>query len=242
MALSAPSERLESIVAMHKAFLLSVTQGLAGLLLFILVCSASAAPTYEATGVVVHQCSCAYACPCMFENGPDNCALAAVYHLDKAVYHGVDLSGLSMISIDGAVTAHRGGACCTAKNAKTNSPAGVVYLDSKATATQRSALLGLLEAHGEWPGPGRPVKSVPIVFVQTPHGYKTTVPGLFVAEAEGVKSRLGTPIIVDGVGFAEGPRWVVGRSVVNDLHDPALGLKWHLPNTNGSWSVFHWTS
>lgn len=202
----------------------------------------TAAPAYEADGVVLHQCSCAYACPCMFENGPDNCALAAVYHLDKAAFGGVDVSGLSMISVDGAVDAHRGAACCAPKSAKTKFPAGVVYLDDRATPVQRRALLGLLEAHGEWPGSGRPVKSVPIQFVKTARGYKTNVPGLFEGETESVKSRKGTPIVVDGVGFVEGPHWTVGRSVVNDLHDPALGLKWHLPNTNGSWSLFHWTS
>lgn len=214
---------------------------LTGLVLLCFVTPATAAPAYQAAGTCIHQCSCAYACPCMFENGPDDCALAAVYHLDKAAYDGVDVSGLSMISIDGAVGAHSGSACC-AKTAKTNAPAGVVYLDERATPSQRRALLGLLQAHGEWPGAGRPVKAVPIQFRKTANGYKTVVPGLFTGEAEGVASRKGAPIVVDGVGFAEGTRWTVGRSVVNDLHDPALGLRWHLPGTNGSWSLFHWTS
>ena len=205
----------------------------------------AAAPSYQASGVCVHQCSCAYACPCMFENGPDNCALAAVYHLDHAAYDGTDISGLSMISVDGAVGAHGGSACCTMpgmKKMKAAKTPGVVYLDARATPAQKAALLGLLEAHGEWPGAGRPVKSVPIRFVKTAHGYKTTVPGLFDGDAEQVMSRTGTPITVDGVGFAEGPHWTVGRSVVNDLHDTSLGLRWHLPNTNGSWSQFHWAS
>jgi len=215
---------------------------LAALAPLLLARATTAAPTYQADGVVLHQCSCAYACPCMFENGPDNCALAAVYHLDKAAVGGVDVSGLSMISIDGAVDAHKGAACCASKNAKTNSQVGVVYLDARATPAQRSALLALLQAHGEWPGAGRPVKSVPIRFAKTARGYKTTVPGLFEGETEGVKSRNGSAILVDGVGFVEGPRWTVGRSLINDLHDPALGLKWHLPDTNGSWSLFHWAS
>ena len=219
---------------------------LAALAPLFLVRASSAAPTYQADGVVLHQCSCAYACPCMFENGPDNCALAAVYHLDKAAFGGVDVSGLSMISIDGAVDAHKGAACCAPKNApksaKTNPPTGVVYLDARATPAQKSALLALLEAHGEWPGAGRPVKSVPIRFLKTARGYKTTVPGLFEGETQGVKSRNGSAILVDGVGFVEGPRWTVGRSLINDLHDPVLGLKWHLPDTNGSWSLFHWAS
>ena len=212
--------------------------------LLLTAISAMATPTYRASGVAIHQCSCAYACPCMFENGPDNCALAAIYHLEAARYAGVDISGLNMISIDGAVEKHGNGACCAkthSETAKTNAPSGVVYLDARATPAQRSALLGLLEAHGEWPGAGRPVRSVPISFVKTADGYKTTVPGLFSGEAKRVLSRKGAPIIVEGVGFVEGPRWVVGRSVVNDLHDTSLGLHWHLPGTNGSWSQFDWS-
>lgn len=201
-------------------------------LLLTLGQAAFAAPV---TGVVVHQCSCRYACPCMFENGPDDCALAAVYHLDKdAAYNGVALGGLSMISIDGAHGA--------ATRAKGEAIKGVVYLDDRATSAQKQALLALLRAHGEWPGEGRPVESVPIQFVQTAKGYKTSVPGRFDGEAEQVWSRKHTPITVDGVGFAEGPRWIVGRSRVNDLHDSRLGLRWHLPDTNGSWSFFRWTS
>ena len=138
---------------------------IAALLLAAALPLAAAPARYDATGVCIHQCSCAYACPCMFENGPPDCELAAVYHLDHAKYGGVDVSGLSMISVDGTKT----------KNG------GVVYLDARATPAQRTALLGLLEAHGEWPGPGRPVKSVPITFTQTAHGYKTSVPGLFTA-------------------------------------------------------------
>ena len=221
-----------------------IIRTLAVSLLLLGAIRAQAAPSYQASGVALHQCSCAYACPCMFENGPDNCALAAVYHFDKASYAGVDVSGLSMISIDGAVDAHapKMAACCASKPkiAKTNVPAGVIYLDGKASPAQRQALLGLMEAHGEWPGAGRPVRVVPIEFVKTNSGYKTHVPGLFDGETAGVPSRTGTPIVVSGVGFAEGPRWTVGRSVVNDLHDTSLGLRWHLPNTNGSWTQFHW--
>jgi len=204
--------------------------------------SVAAAPAaYDVSGVAVHQCSCRYACPCMFENAPDNCALAAVYHLDTGRWDGVDVSGLSFISIDGAVSAHGGGKSCCADGAK-SAPEGVVYLDARATPIQRKALLSLLEAHGEWPGAGRPVKAVPITFTALPTGYTVRVPGLFEGETKQVLSRKGAPITVDGVGFAEGAHWIVGRSVTNKLHDDALGLRWSLPNTNGSWCPIHWTS
>lgn len=206
--------------------------------------AASAPAAYKISGVALHQCSCVCPCPCMFENAPDDCALAAIYHLDKGTYNGVDVSGLSFISIDGAVDAHKktGGACCAkGKTTKTNAPAGVVYVDAKATPAQKNALVALCRARGEWPGEGRPVKSVPIQFTQTARGYRTVVPGLFQGETEGVLSRKGTPLIVDGVGFVEGPRWIVGRSRVNDLHDKGLGLDWHMPGTNGCWTFLDWS-
>jgi len=213
--------------------------------LLFLTCVAAPAATYDVSGVALHQCSCAYACPCMFENGPDDCALAAVYHFQGGRYDGIPVGGLSMISIDGALAAHgSGGTCCggaKAKSVKTNSPRGVVYLDEKASPAQRRALLALLQARGEWPGAGRPVKTVPIQFAATSDGYRVSVPGLFRGETKKALSRKGAPITVDGVGFPEGTRWIVGRSVVNDLHDRALGLNWHMPNTNGSWSLLHWT-
>ncbi len=178
----------------------------------------------------------------MFENAPDNCALAAVYHIDHGTYKGVDVGGLSFISIDGAVDAHGGMACCAGPKKASRIPPGVVYLDAKASPAQSKALLALLQAHGEWPGAGRPVKSEPIKFTVMPHGYAVTVPGLFLGETKQVLSRKGAPITVDGVGFAEGTHWVVGRSVTNDLHDKSLGLRWHLPGTNGSWTPIHWTA
>lgn len=204
----------------------------------------TAAPSslYDVSGVALHQCSCAYACPCMFENGPDDCALAAVYHIDHGTYKGVDVSGLSFVSIDGAVGAHRGKACCDGPKQSPSTSTGVVYLDAKAGVVQRKALLSLLQARGEWPGAGRPVKMEPIKFIVLPHGYSVVVPGLFQGETQQVLSRKGAPITVDGVGFAEGTHWIVGRSVTNDLHDDSLRLRWHMPGTNGSWTPIHWTA
>ncbi len=223
---------------------------IAGLLLCTAFPARAASPQdksrYDVSGTVLHQCSCHYACPCMFENGPSDCALAAVYHFDQGTWDGVDVSGLSLISVDGSVEAHHnsmtGGACCADKTAPASSsaPEGVIYVDMHASPVQRRALLGLLEAHGEWPGPGRPVKSVVIAFSKTPVGYHVLVPGLFHGETALVRSRKGTPMTVDGVGFPEGSHWTVGRSIINDLHDSDLHLHWHLPDTNGSWSQFHW--
>ena len=188
-------------------------------------------PAYDVRGVAIHQCSCPYACPCMFENAPMRCALAAVYHLDSGTVGGVDVAGLFFVSVDGVPPS--GG--------QENAQNGVIYLDNRATPAQRRALLLILKDHGEWPNASRPVEVVPIQFSPTATGYTTTIPGLFRGEVVQVKSRVGTPISVDGVGFAEGPRWVVGRSTVNDLHDSRAGIRWSLPDTNGSWTLLHWT-
>ena len=203
-------------------------------------------PAYDVSGVAIHQCSCRYACPCMFENAPEKCALAAVYHLDSGTVGGVDVAGLSFLSVDGTPpgggVARTGGDCCRpAKGTRENPQNGVVYLDGRATPAQRRALLLILKDHGEWPGDGRPVEVLPITFTPTATGYQTTVSGVFRGEVVPVKSRKGTLISVDGVGFPEGPHWVVGRSTVNDLHDARAGIRWSLPDTNGSWTRLHWT-
>ena len=193
--------------------------------------SAAPVPAYDVRGVAIHQCSCPYACSCMFENPPARCALAAVYHLDSGEVGGVDVSGLSFISVDG-----------TPASGRENRQGGVVYLDARATPAQKRALLLILRDHGEWPGGGRPVRSVPILFTPTATGYNTVVPGRFRGAVAQVRSRSGAALVVDGVGFAEGPRWVVGRSLINRLDDADAGVSWDLPtDSNGSWTLLHWT-
>jgi hypothetical protein len=188
-------------------------------------------PAYDVRGVAIHQCSCKYACSCMFENPPNMCALAAVYHIDRGEVGGVDVSGLSFISVDGVPAVGR-----------ENRQGGVVYLDRQADPAQRRALLAILKDHGEWPGDGRPVEVVPILFTPTAAGYNTVVPGRFHGEVAQVKSRNGDVLTVDGVGFAEGARWTVGRSLVDRLHDAQAGVAWTLgTDTNGSWTLLHWT-
>ena len=203
-------------------------------------------PAYDVRGVAIHQCSCRYACPCMFENAPEKCALVAAYHLESGTVGGVSVAGLSFLSVDGTPPGggalRTGGDCCRPANgAHDNARNGVIFLDSKATTAQRGALLTVLKDHGEWPGDGRPVEVVPITFVPTATGYRVSIPGVFHGEVVQVKSRKGTPLTVDGVGFPEGPHWVVGRSTVNDLNDPRAGVRWRLPHTNGSWTLLHWT-
>jgi hypothetical protein len=191
---------------------------------------AAPVPSYDVRGVAIHQCSCPSACSCMFENPPMKCALVAVYHINSGQVGGVDVSGLSFISIDGDPPVGR-----------QNRAGGVVYLDARATLTQRRALLAILRDHGEWPGSERPVLSVPILFTPTATGYNTVVPGCFRGLVTQSRSRTGTALTVDGVGFAEGEHWIVGRSLINRLHDADVGIRWNLPaDTNGSWTLLHW--
>ena len=141
-----------------------------------------------------------------------------------------------MISVDGAVAAHPAGACCAnackkcapkrrAKTrAKTSASPGVVYLDATATTpAQRSRpARPCWKRTASGPAPADPFKQRPDLGSPKPPERlpRPTSPACFEGEAEGVTvAASGTPVVVDGVGFAEGPRWTVGRSVVNDLHD-----------------------
>ncbi len=79
---------------------------------------------WSATGTLLEACTCAPPCSCNFGEGPSPhpyCHAVFAYKLEKAVYNGVDLSGLVVAAADG--------------------PNGEsAFTDSRATPAQRPAL------------------------------------------------------------------------------------------------------
>jgi hypothetical protein len=100
---------------------------------------AAASTKWSATGMLFESCTCAVPCTCNFGQGPSPnhyCHSVFAYKLDKAVYNGIDLSGLVIVGSDGP-----------------KGTAGV--LDDRATATQRPALEALGVALFGEGGPAR---------------------------------------------------------------------------------------
>ncbi len=94
---------------------------------------ATASPTtYAIDGTLLEACSCAAPCPCWIGDDPDGgtCDSFVAYHVDRGQIRGIDVSNLSLVlvaQIPGNVLAGNWRV--------------VLYVDDKATAEQREALL-----------------------------------------------------------------------------------------------------
>jgi hypothetical protein len=83
-------------------------------------------------GTLLEACSCAAPCPCWIGDDPDGgtCDSFVAYHVDRGQIRGIDVSNLSLVlvaQIPGNVLAGNWRV--------------VLYVDDKATAEQREALL-----------------------------------------------------------------------------------------------------
>jgi len=92
----------------------------------------TAVKLYELDGTILEACSCAGPCPCWVGDDPDGgaCDSFIAYHVDRGEISGVDVSGLTFITL------HQIPGNVLAGNWRQ-----VVYLDDKGTPDQREALL-----------------------------------------------------------------------------------------------------
>jgi hypothetical protein len=103
----------------------------------------TAGKTYVLQGTLLEACSCRTLCRCWIGEDPDGGACDAfnAYHIDQGVINGVDVSGLNyvqVVKIPGNVLTPQ-------------SWVRVTYIDDKATAEQKQALLDAW--HGRLGGP-----------------------------------------------------------------------------------------
>ena len=88
---------------------------------------------YQLEGSLLEVCSCDVLCPCWIGEDPDQgtCDAVVAYHLDKGTIDGVDVSGLTMVSV-----AHIPG------NVLEGNWRQLVYVDDRASEEQAEAILG----------------------------------------------------------------------------------------------------
>ena len=98
---------------------------------------------YELTGTLLEACSCGVLCPCWVGEDPDGgeCFAANAYHFNQGTVDGVDISGLSLVSV-----VHIPGNVL-----KPGSWRVVMVVDSRASERQRDALVGVYS--GKYGGP-----------------------------------------------------------------------------------------
>lgn len=97
---------------------------------------------YNLDGTLLEACSCASPCPCQVGDYPDRgtCSAFSAYHVNHGNVGGVNVTGLSLA-----------GVCQIPGNVRTGTWHVVLYVDDRATADQRAALLAVFT--GELGGP-----------------------------------------------------------------------------------------
>ena len=87
---------------------------------------------YQLEGSLLEVCSCDVLCPCWIGEDPDQgtCDSVVAYHLDKGVIRGVDVSGLTLVSV-----VHIPG------NVLEGNWRQLVFIDDRATDEQADAML-----------------------------------------------------------------------------------------------------
>ena len=110
---------------------------------------------YELEGSLLEVCTCDVLCPCWIGEDPDNgdCESVVAYHFDKGKIRGIDVSGLTVASVDRHIAVPTAAAaraiatspsgCATRWNATgatisgidSDSPSTVVWVVQPATST-----------------------------------------------------------------------------------------------------------
>ena len=194
---------------------------------------------YHLEGRLLEVCDCRVLCPCWIGEDPDNgtCDTIIGWHFDKGTIEGVDVSGHTI-----AVIAHVPG------NILLGNWKAAVYVDSKASAEQKKAILKVYT--GELGGPvGDLVKlvgevvsveSVPITFdVQGGKG-TLKVGDAGYAELEPYKGATGGATTLTDTVFSTvpGAPVFVGKAPRYRSKNPKLGVDLDLKDHNALQSVF----
>ncbi len=181
---------------------------------------------WQAAGTLFEACSCIVPCPCNFGQSPlaasdgrrNYCHTVYAYRLQTASYHGVKLDGL----IFGGGEAEGG---------------AFGFLDSRATAAQRSALeklaLAVFGSGGASGGPRR-FAVVRITARQTAAKFTVEFAGSGGFSADVLTGADGkNPVIVENNVTWPVKRFTKGKTTAFDYRDPA-GNHLHLDGVNAN--------
>ena len=198
---------------------------------------------YHLEGRLLEVCNCRVLCPCWIGEDPDNgtCDTIVGWHFDKGTVNGVDVSGCTVVAL-----AHVPG------NILKGNWRAAVYLDDKADAKQKDALLQVYT--GKLGGPVADLVSLigevvsveraPIVF--DVHGGSGTIKIGDVAYAEldpYMGATGGKTTLIDTVfSTVPGAPVFVGKSPRYRSKQPALGIDLDLSGYNALQSTFQFTA
>jgi hypothetical protein len=195
---------------------------------------------YSLKGTLLEACSCGVLCPCWIGEDPDGgeCYAVVGYHFDTGQIRGVDVSGLSLLTI-----AHIPG------NVLAGNWEVVVLVDERATDDQREAILaaftgelgGPLADLAELIGTVKGIEIVPIRHEIAEGVGSLEVPGVMEAETEPYRGPDGSVTTLRESIFSTvpgSPAWVA-KAERNRVNLPQYGMVWEYEGRNAIQS--EWT-
>ncbi|MFQ5762958.1 MAG: DUF1326 domain-containing protein [Candidatus Bathyarchaeia archaeon] len=197
---------------------------------------------WKVSGSYAEVCNCDVACPCIFLSAPTEgyCDAAIWWHVKEGDYGGVPLRGLTVVSVIQAPTLMLKGGW------KAN-----VYIDEKASATQREALLKIFTGKaGSWLerfqrliSEVRQVKYVPRELEENDGVRAIRIPDTLEARIEVLKGRdKTTPTVIQNSpsGISDKYPHTVAKSTVNKYRDGDTA--WDNAERNGFYAPFEYSN
>ncbi len=189
---------------------------------------------WSLAGDYFEACNCETACPCVFLGDPSHgdCTVMVAWHIDEGKAGNVPLGGLNF-----ALAVHTPG------NMMKTKWEVAVYVDERASAAQKDALVGIVsgQAGGLFAGLGPligkvvGVKSVRMDFSVDGKKRSLKIPGIAEMQAEALSGPAGETTLTN-MSFSVTPSVTVGRSTKLSLQDH--GWNWDLSGRNSFMSPF----
>ena len=202
-----------------------------------------AGQVYSLTGTLIEACSCSVLCPCWIGEDPDlgDCRAIVAYHIDDGHVGGLDVSGLSFVSL-----AYIPG------NVLAGNWEIVALVDDNATDEQREALLAVFTGEKGGPladfaqliGKVKGVESVPIRHEVVGGVGTIVIPGIVESEMEPYRSPAGTATTLRDSIFSTvpgSPAWV-SKATKHRVSFAKYGFEWEFEGRNAiqaDWKMEH---
>jgi hypothetical protein len=193
------------------------------------------AEPWSLKGDYFESCNCDVACPCVFLSDPTEeiCTVLLGFHVDRGKSGSQVLDGLNF-----ALAAFCRG------NMATNKWEAAIYLDARASDSQRKALEtiltgqagGVFGALGPLIGKLHGIRSVPIEFHVEGKKRRLEIQDIAEMRVQALEGPGGTEVKVQNPLLGVTPEFVVGKSEKLTLKD--YGWKWDLSGKNSFQSPF----
>jgi hypothetical protein len=191
-------------------------------------------------GDYFESCNCDLLCPCLLSHAQarptqGHCDVVLATHIDRGSYGNVDLSGLNAVQ-----------ALTTPGEMSKGGGTLAVYLDSRATDAQRTALEAIFTGNAGGPpslmngmvATRLPTRSAQINFSSDGEKLTVSIPGITEVTVEGVMGASNQVVWLENVGHPYSRRLAAARGTRSRFADHSLSFE--NSGRNGHFSPIKW--